>query len=77
MAFATDGRVWTAEGCCEGRILEAPRGANGFGYDPLFVPEGHEQTFAELPAAVKNGMSHRGRALRKAAGAWSDFLATD
>jgi len=54
-----DGRV-------EGRIIEESRGGGGFGYDPLFVPDGYEQTFAELPAAIKNGLSHRGRALEKA-----------
>jgi len=68
------GRVWTVEGHCEGRILEAPRGANGFGYDPLFVPEGHEQTFAELPSGVKNKMSHRGRALSRAVSEWGGIL---
>lgn len=49
----------------EGRILRACRGANGFGYDPLFVPEGFEQTFGELSSEVKHGVSHRGRAFRK------------
>ncbi len=72
---APDGRTWTVEGRCEGRMLEAPRGANGFGYDPLFVPEGHAQTFAELPAEVKNGISHRGRALQRAVAEWGDMLA--
>jgi XTP/dITP diphosphohydrolase len=61
-----DGRVRTAEGVCEGRIAKAPRGAGGFGYDPLFVPEGHGQTFAELGEEVKNRISHRARALRRA-----------
>lgn len=61
-----DGTVRTAEGACEGRIAEAPRGAGGFGYDPLFVPEGYGQTFAELGEEVKNRISHRGRALRAA-----------
>jgi len=51
------------EGTCEGRIGFAPRGEGGFGYDPLFIPEGHEATFAELGEEVKNGMSHRSRAL--------------
>ena len=51
------------EGACEGRIGLAPRGAGGFGYDPLFIPEGHEATFAELGEDVKNRMSHRARAL--------------
>jgi XTP/dITP diphosphohydrolase len=60
------GAVRTAEGACEGRIAEAPRGTGGFGYDPLFVPEGYGETFAELGAEVKNRISHRGRALRAA-----------
>ena len=60
-----DGRTWTAEGACEGRILQAPRGDAGFGYDPLFVPAGYESTFAELDAGVKNRISHRALALRR------------
>jgi non-canonical purine NTP pyrophosphatase (RdgB/HAM1 family) len=55
-----------AEGVCTGRIIEVERGAGGFGYDPLFVPDGYDLTFAELPDAVKNRISHRGRALAKA-----------
>ena len=51
------------EGACEGRIGFAPRGQGGFGYDPLFIPEGHHATFAELGEEVKNQMSHRGKAL--------------
>jgi XTP/dITP diphosphohydrolase len=51
-----------AEGTCEGRILEAPRGTGGFGYDPLFQPDGEECSFAELPGGVKNRISHRARA---------------
>ena len=47
----------------EGRIIDAPRGTEGFGYDPLFIPEGFGETFAELGAEVKNGLSHRSRAL--------------
>jgi XTP/dITP diphosphohydrolase len=50
------------EGRCDGRLLREPAGAGGFGYDPLFVPEGHERTFAELDASIKNELSHRGRA---------------
>ncbi|HKW31354.1 MAG TPA: non-canonical purine NTP pyrophosphatase [Verrucomicrobiae bacterium] len=53
------------DGVCEGRIIFVPRGQNGFGYDPLFVPVGFEQTFAELGAEVKNKLSHRARALQK------------
>ena len=60
---------WTVAWCagtCEGRILFEPRGKGGFGYDPLFVPAGHDQTFAELGEEVKNGLSHRARAMAKA-----------
>ena len=55
------------EGVCAGRLLRAPRGGAGFGYDPLFVPEGYEQTFAELAEEVKNRISHRARAWQKMA----------
>jgi len=53
------------EGVCEGRIGWAPRGHRGFGYDPLFIPEGYEQTFAELGEEVKNKLSHRAKALAR------------
>jgi XTP/dITP diphosphohydrolase len=61
------GTLHTFEGTCEGRIATAPRGTGGFGYDPLFIPDGHERTFGELPAEVKHTLSHRARALRQAA----------
>jgi XTP/dITP diphosphohydrolase len=61
-----DGREFSVEGSCRGRIIESAAGAQGFGYDPLFVPEGYEQTFAELSAEEKNALSHRGRALAAA-----------
>ncbi len=64
MVLARDGReVAYFSATVEGRILEAPRGGHGFGYDPLFVPDGHEATFAELGEDVKNTLSHRSRAL--------------
>jgi len=53
------------EGVCEGRILFTPRGRGGFGYDPLFVPVGFDETFAELGEDVKNRLSHRARALQQ------------
>jgi XTP/dITP diphosphohydrolase len=55
-------------GTVEGRIIDAPRGGSGFGYDPLFIPDGHERTFAELGEDVKNALSHRSRALVAAIG---------
>jgi XTP/dITP diphosphohydrolase len=60
------GVLGTASGEVRGRIIDAPRGTNGFGYDPIFVPEGESQTFAELPEERKNGMSHRSAALQTA-----------
>jgi XTP/dITP diphosphohydrolase len=71
---APDGREWTVEGRCEGCISEVSHGTNGFGYDPLFLPDGHSQTFAELDSATKNSLSHRGHALRKAAMEWKSML---
>ncbi|HRZ37727.1 MAG TPA: non-canonical purine NTP pyrophosphatase [Candidatus Paceibacterota bacterium] len=55
------------EGACEGMILDEPRGAHGFGYDPVFQPLGHTESFAELGEPVKNRISHRARALAQAA----------
>lgn len=53
------------DGACEGRVIDSPRGAHGFGYDPLFVPNGFDRTFAELSEEEKNRISHRARALEK------------
>ena len=55
-----------SEGVCRGRIAHAPRGTQGFGYDPVFIPEDFEQTFGELPAEIKHTISHRARALHAA-----------
>jgi len=68
------GNVETVSGECAGIIIEEQRGTHGFGYDPLFVPEGQSQTFAELPADVKNRISHRANALRRAQKAWGASL---
>lgn len=60
-----DGRVKIVEGKCEGEISLEIRGKSGFGYDPIFMPAGYNQTFAELGIEIKNRLSHRGEALRK------------
>ncbi len=69
-----DGKSFTVEGQCPGQIIEKSRGDQGFGYDPLFVPEGETLTFAEMPADRKNKISHRARALHAAHEAWANLL---
>ncbi|MGD1031977.1 MAG: non-canonical purine NTP pyrophosphatase [Opitutaceae bacterium] len=64
-AAGPGGEEFIFEGRCRGRLLDAPRGGAGFGYDPLFVPDGFDLSFAELGEAVKNGVSHRARAWEK------------
>ena len=67
IAIAFNGEVLeTFEGTVEGTITLAPRGEGGFGYDPVFQPDGYDQTFGELPAEVKNSISHRARAFANA-----------
>lgn len=66
LALARAGELLeTCEGVIEGAIVSAPRGEGGFGYDPVFQPDGSSQTFGELPAAEKNRISHRARAIRE------------
>lgn len=60
-----NGEVLVARGECPGRIIEVPTGENGFGYDPLFVPDGFDKTFAQLTEDEKNKISHRAKALEK------------
>jgi len=60
-----DGVLETTEGLCPGMLAETPRGTNGFGYDPIFLPDGFSRTYAELTAAEKNTISHRAKALEK------------
>ena len=65
VALARNGDLLgTFEGTVEGRIADEARGDSGFGYDPIFIPEGFEQTFGELPTEVKNTISHRAKAIR-------------
>ncbi len=60
-------------GICHGKIAEEPKGENGFGYDPIFIPEGSEKTFAEMSTEEKNRVSHRGKAIIKLAGFMERF----
>lgn len=62
LADGTGDILTASEGVCEGTIASAPRGNGGFGYDPMFVPAGYEQTFGELPNGVKREINHRARA---------------
>jgi XTP/dITP diphosphohydrolase len=73
----SSGRVETVSGSCPGRIVDALRGAKGFGYDPLFVPDGHEATFAEMGDEQKNRLSHRGCAMGLAKEKWGALIASD
>jgi XTP/dITP diphosphohydrolase len=60
-----DGHEELAEGRVEGQVVDPPRGQGGFGYDPMFQPDGHSRTFGEMPPAEKHAFSHRGRAVRQ------------
>lgn len=65
VALILDGEAHFFEGRVDGTIIESPRGGEGFGYDPVFVPDGFSETFAEMSAEQKNKISHRGRAMAK------------
>ena len=71
---APSGSLWELSAACNGTITLAPAGEKGFGYDPVFIPSGYSLTFAELPATVKNEISHRARALQAAAREWGALL---
>lgn len=60
-----EGSTYYFDGICNGHIIDNKRGDGGFGYDPIFVPDGYDKTFAELPLDIKNNISHRGIAIRK------------
>jgi XTP/dITP diphosphohydrolase len=70
LVATTPGPTQLFEGVCEGRIDFAPHGAKGFGYDPLFIPNGYAVSFAELGVAVKNQLSHRAQALKNLRTTW-------
>lgn len=61
----SSGKTKTVKGICRGKIIHEMRGKHGFGYDPVFVPNGYKKTFAEMKPSLKNRISHRARALRK------------
>lgn len=67
IALILNGKEYLFEGIVNGTIAEEPRGKAGFGYDPLFVPDGYSTTFAEMDSEAKNAISHRGRAVEKLA----------
>ncbi|HEY5652997.1 MAG TPA: XTP/dITP diphosphatase [Pontiella sp.] len=69
-----EGNVQLVMGECSGIIIEELRGSNGFGYDPLFIPDGYAETFAELSSEVKNRISHRAQALENAHREWGRLL---
>ena len=64
IALFIDGKHYTFEGRAEGRIIESPRGGQGFGYDPIFLPNGYNTTFAEMNMSEKGSISHRAKALQ-------------
>ena len=65
LAWPNDGQIETFEGRVDGKLVWPPRGDKGFGYDPMFVPAGHEETFGEMDQAEKHKISHRADAFRK------------
>jgi XTP/dITP diphosphohydrolase len=65
MALVYQGQLLVFEGMVNGVISDQIKGSGGFGYDPVFIPEGYQQTFGELPSAIKQAISHRARALRQ------------
>lgn len=72
--LSPEGEKWSVQGTCEGHIQMEKSGVEGFGYDPLFVPEGYDKTFAELGKEIKNGISHRGKALKQLSEKLSELL---
>ncbi len=70
IAFAKADDIYTFEGICQGNITKERRGDGGFGYDPVFEPEGYQATFAEMAMILKSKIGHRGKAMKK----FLDFL---
>ena len=66
VAFVDTNKQWIFEGICTGKIYRFRKGAGGFGYDPIFIPDGFDMSFAEMDSEQKNSISHRGLAMKKA-----------
>ena len=66
IAIADPKKVRTVKGICKGKVIFGMKGKHGFGYDPVFVPDGYKKTFAQMSLKLKNSISHRGKALKKA-----------
>ena len=74
IAVCIDGQEWDCEGIVRGKLIHEKRGDRGFGYDPIFIPEGFEETFAQLGSEVKNKISHRARATQLFLSQLKDFI---
>ncbi len=76
VAALTDGKtvIATVSGSCPGSIALKPQGGNGFGYDPLFIPSGYQQTFGQLDPSIKAEISHRAKAMKKVRQVLQDYL---
>ncbi|NCG55967.1 MAG: hypothetical protein GWP35_03600 [Proteobacteria bacterium] len=68
--------ILSVEGTCPGHIAESPRGSDGFGYDPVFIPLNETQTFSEMTPDAKDQLSHRGQAVRKFANLYKEIMTT-
>ncbi len=77
ISLMLDGKAYSFEGVCKGVITETPSGTNGFGYDPVFIPEGSTKTFAEMNMDEKNQFSHRKKATAKFASFLNDYDGKD
>lgn len=77
ISLMLDGKAYSFEGVCKGVITETPSGTNGFGYDPVFIPEGSTKTFAEMNMDEKNQYSHRKKATAKFASFLNDYDGKD
>lgn len=69
-----NGDIHYFQGKCEGHLVTIPRGEEGFGYDPLFIPNGYDRTFAEIPLSEKNKISHRGAAMKQLAQFLNNYI---